>query len=275
MDLPYRSRLPTLPVHEGLRAVLPIAVASEIVAERWTPLILRELLNDSRRFGEIRQGLPLISRTLLAQRLRYLEDVGLVESRPLLRGRGREYVPTPAAEEFRQVLDRLGAWGQRWATTQFDPQNLDLGLLMWNMHRRIDVRRLPARRVVARFEFRAFPARCKPLRTCWLILDRRRSEVCVRDPMLDVDLVVSVDAGAMARVWMGAMTFDDATRTGGLRLEGPPDLVRAFPSWFLLSRFAHVEHPRPTGGAGTAARHGSPDRRGGRRQTEPADRSSG
>ena len=260
---------------KGYGQFCPIAVASEIVAERWTPLILRELLNDSRRFGEIRQGLPLISRTLLAQRLRYLEDVGLVESRPLLRGRGREYVPTPAAEEFRQVLDRLGAWGQRWATTQFDPQNLDLGLLMWNMHRRIDVRRLPARRVVARFEFRAFPARCKPLRTCWLILDRRRSEVCVRDPMLDVDLVVSVDAGAMARVWMGAMTFDDATRTGGLRLEGPPDLVRAFPSWFLLSRFAHVEHPRPTGGAGTAARHGSPDRRGGRCQTEPADRSSG
>jgi DNA-binding HxlR family transcriptional regulator len=225
---------------KGYGQFCPIALASEIVAERWTPLILRELLNDSRRFGELRQGLPLISRTLLVQRLRSLERAGLVESRPLPRGRGREYLPTPAAEEFREVLDRLGTWGQRWASTQFDPQNLDVGLLMWNMRRRIDARRLPPRRVVARFEFRGFPARCKPLRTCWLLLDRRGSEVCVTDPMLDVDLVVSADVGALARVWMGARTFEDAKRAGDLRVEGPRDLVRAFPSWFLLSRFASV-----------------------------------
>lgn len=229
----------------GYGQFCPIAVASEIVAERWTPLILRELLNGSRRFGEFRQGLPLISRTLLVQRLRFLEDTGLVESRPLPSGRGLEYLPTEAAREIREVLDRLGAWGQRWATTQFDPQNLDLGLLMWNMRRRVDPRRLPERRVVARFEFRAFPARCRPLRTCWLILDRRGSEVCLKDPMLEEDLVVAADAGAMARVWMGAITFEEAARTGGLRLEGPRDLVRAFPSWFLLSRFAGVERRRP------------------------------
>ena len=78
------------------------------------------------------------------------ENVGLIESRPLPRGRGREYVPTPAAEEFREVLNRLGEWGQRWATTQFAPDNLDLGLLMWNMRRRVNASRLPARRVVAR-----------------------------------------------------------------------------------------------------------------------------
>lgn len=232
---------------KGYGQFCPIAVASEIVAERWTPLILRELLNDSRRFGELRRGLPLISRTLLVQRLRHLEDAGLIESRPLPRGRGREYIPTPAGLEFRDVLDRLGTWGQRWATTQFDPQNLDIGLLMWNMRRRVDARRLPARRVVARFEFRAFPARCRPLRTCWLILEHRGSEVCLKDPMLDVDLVVTADTRTMARVWLGATTFEDATRAGGLRLEGPRDLVKAFPSWFLLSRFASVARRHQSG----------------------------
>ena len=150
---------------KGYGQFCPIAVASEIVAERWTPLILRELLAGSRRFNALRQGLPLISRTLLTQRLRSLEDAGLIESRPLPRGRGREYAPTPAAEEFREVLDRLGAWGQRWATAQFDPQNLDVGLLMWNMRRRVDVRRLPARRVVTRSSSAAFPARCRAFPT--------------------------------------------------------------------------------------------------------------
>ena len=225
---------------KGYGQFCPIAVASEIVAERWTPLILRELLSGSRRFGEIRQGLPLISRALLVQRLRFLEESGLIASQPRAEGRGREYVPTRAAEEFGQVLDGLGAWGQRWATTQFDPENLDLGLLMWNMRRRVDVRRLPPQRVVARFEFRAFPARCRPLRTCWLILERRGSEVCYRDPMLDVDLVITAHAGSLARIWLGASTFENAARAGELQMEGPPHLVRAFPSWFLLSRFAAV-----------------------------------
>ena len=232
----------------GYGQFCPIAMACETFAERWTPLILRELLlSGSRRFNEIRQGIPLISRTLLAQRLRDLEEAGVVQSRPLARGRGREYRPTPAAEELRDVLERLGEWGQRWATTQFDPGNLDLMLLMWNVRRRIDFPRLPARRTVVRFDFRAFRARCRAFRTCWLILERDGSDVCLKDPGFDVDLVVSADAGAMARVWTGAITFAQAVREAGIRVEGPRDLVRAFPTWLLLSHFAQVERPARAG----------------------------
>ena len=232
---------------KGYGQFCPIAVACETFAERWTPLILRELLAGSRRFNEIRQGIPLISRTLLGQRLRELEDAGVVTSAPLSRGRGREYRPTQAAEEFRAVLDRLGEWGQRWATTQFDPDNLDLMMLMWNMRRRIDVRRLPARRVVVRFEFRAYPPRCHGFRTCWLVLERRGTDVCLKDPGFDVDLVVTVDATTMARVWTGALTFAQAVRSGGLRVEGDRALARALPTWLLLSHYAHVERPARAG----------------------------
>jgi DNA-binding HxlR family transcriptional regulator len=231
----------------GYGQFCPIAVACETFAERWTPLILRELLFGARRFSEIRKAMPLISRTLLSQRLRELEDAGVVQSRPLPRGRGREYRPTQAAEEFRDVLERLGEWGQRWATTQFDPENLDLMMLMWDMHRRVDVSRLPARRVVVRFEFRSFPERCRGFRTCWLVLERQGCDVCLKDPGFDVDLVLSADAGAMARVWAGAITFAQALRAGGIRLDGPRELVRAFPTWLLLSHFAHVERPVPAG----------------------------
>jgi DNA-binding HxlR family transcriptional regulator len=243
MDLPVRVGVPTVGGMKGYGQFCPIAVACETFAERWTPLILRELLVGTRRFNEIRQGIPRISRTLLGQRLRELEAAGVVESRPLARGRGREYRPTPAAEELRAVLDGLGAWGQRWSTTQFDLENLDLTMLMWDMHRRIDLPRLPARRTVVRFEFRAFPPRCRPLRTCWLVLEREGADVCLKDPGFDVDLVVTADARAMARVWAGAITFAQAVRSGDVRVEGPRELVRAFPSWLLLSHFAHVERP--------------------------------
>jgi DNA-binding HxlR family transcriptional regulator len=228
---------------KGYGQFCPIAMACETFAERWTPLILRELLAGARRFSEIRQCIPLISRTLLAMRLRDLEAAGVVESRPLPGGRGREYRPTPAAEEFREVLEQLGAWGQRWATHQFDPENLDLPLLMWNVQRRIDFARLPDRRTVVRFDFRSFPARCRAFRTCWLILERKGADLCLKDPGFEVDLVVSADVGTLARVWTGAAPFAQALREGGLRLEGPRDLVRAFPTWLLLSHFAHVVRP--------------------------------
>jgi DNA-binding HxlR family transcriptional regulator len=228
---------------KGYGQFCPIAMACETFAERWNPLILRELLAGARRFSEIRRGVPLISRTLLALRLRDLVAAGVIESIALPRGRGREYRPTPAAEEFREVLERLGAWGQRWATGQFDPENLDLTLLMWNVRRRIALDRLPDRRIVVRFDFRAFPPRCRSLRTSWLILERNEADLCLKDPGFEVDLVVSADAGAMARVWTGALPFAQAVREGGLRVEGPRDLVRAFPTWLLLSHFAHVERP--------------------------------
>lgn len=228
---------------KGYGQFCPVAVAAEIFAERWTPLILRELFSGSRRFGEIRSGMPLISRTLLSQRLRELEDAGVVVSAPLAGGRGREYRLTPAGEEFREVVERLGAWGQRHAPRQFAPENLDPALLLWAMHRRIDLSRLPKPRVVVRFELRGVPARCVQLRVAWLVLERAGVDVCMRDPGFEVDLVLRADIGALARVWAGHLEWAEAVRAGSITLAGPRALVHAFPRWLLLSHFACVLKP--------------------------------
>jgi DNA-binding HxlR family transcriptional regulator len=243
MDLPRLGPVPTVGAMKGYGQFCPVAVAAEIFAERWTPLILRELFAGERRFNDIRRGVPLISRSLLAARLRELEDAGLLGSRPLLSGRGREYKLTPAGEELRAVVDGLGAWGQRWVTGQFDPENLDVSVLMWNVRRRIDKERLPAHRVVVRFDFRALPPHYKGMRTWWLILDRPEIDLCLKDPGFDVDVVVSAEAATMARVWMGQVEVAQAVRAGAVRLEGAHPLVQALPGWLLLSHFAHVERP--------------------------------
>lgn len=232
---------------KGYGQFCPVAMASEVFAERWTPLILRELFAGASRFNAIRNGVPLISRTLLAQRLRELEAAGVVESRPLPAARGREYHLTKAGEEFREVVDNLGAWGQRWATAQFDVQNLDISVLMWNIHRRIDVDRLPPGRVVVRFEFRGVSPHCRNMRTWWLLLQRSEIDLCFKDAGFDVDVVVTADAATMARVWMGHVSFASAVRSGGVRVEGRRELVQAFPGWLLLSHFAHVERPAHAG----------------------------
>jgi DNA-binding HxlR family transcriptional regulator len=228
---------------KGYGQFCPVAVACEIFAERWTPLILRELFTGSRRFNEIRSGMPLISRTLLAQRLHQLEDAGVIESTPLPAGRGREYRLTKAGNEFREVVERLGEWGQRHAAQQFAPGNLDPMLLIWAMHRRIDVSHLPATRVVVRFELRGMPSRCQQMRTCWLVLEPTGVDVCLKDPGFAVDMIVHADVGALARVWTGHLVWADAVRSGGIKLEGPRAIVQAFPNWLQLSHFARVLRP--------------------------------
>ncbi|HKW92259.1 MAG TPA: helix-turn-helix domain-containing protein [Methylomirabilota bacterium] len=225
---------------KGYGQFCPVAVASEIFAERWTPLILRELFSGSRRFNEIRSGMPLISRTLLAQRLHQLEDAGVIESVPLPAGRGREYRLTAAGMEFREVVERLGEWGQRHAAQQFARENLDPALLMWAMHRRIDVSHLPAPRVVVQFEFSGVPPRCMQLRTSWLVLERSGVDVCMKDPGFEVDMTVRADVGALARVWAGHLAWAEAVRAGGIKLEGTRAVVQAFPGWLQLSHFARV-----------------------------------
>jgi DNA-binding HxlR family transcriptional regulator len=232
---------------KGYGQFCPIAIAAEIFAERWTPLILRELLAGSHRFNDIRQGVPLISRSLLAQRLRELEDAGVVESQPLASGRGRAYQLSKAGQQLHTVIDGLGEWGQRWGTGQFDPHNLDVGLLMWNVRRGLNVDRLPAERVVLRFDFRALPAHYKGMRTWWLITQRPDVDLCLKDPGFDVDVVVSAEATAMARIWTGHLDFAQAVRSGAVRLEGPRPLVQALPGWLKLSHFAHTAQPAHAG----------------------------
>ena len=131
----------------GYGQFCPVALGAEVFAERWTPLILRELLAGSHRFSELQRGLPHIPRALLVQRLRALERAGLVERRPARAGRGFEYHLSPAGLSFRPVVEALGQWGYQWAAEQLQPDNLDAGLLMWFLRRRVQVDRLPAEQV--------------------------------------------------------------------------------------------------------------------------------
>jgi DNA-binding HxlR family transcriptional regulator len=229
---------------KGYGQFCPVAKAAEIVAERWTPLVLRELLCGSRRFSDLHRGVPLMSPTLLAGRLEQLEDAGIVRSVARPRGRGREYHLTAAGEELRPLIDRFGEWGQRWARVQVDRGDLDAGLLMWDIHRRVNLESLPPERVVARFDFHGVPATMRGPRTWWLVLERREVDLCLKDPGFPVNVVVSADLRALTRVWMGDVRLAETVRAGLIRLEGPPSLVRAFPTWLALSSFAGVARVR-------------------------------
>ncbi|MGZ5618636.1 MAG: winged helix-turn-helix transcriptional regulator [Usitatibacter sp.] len=226
----------------GFGQFCPVSVACEVFAERWTPIILRELFAGAQQFNEIHRGIPLISRPLLASRLRRLEAAGVITREPLPAGRGHRYCLTQAGKEFHPVIEGLGTWGQRW-TVRVDRHNLDPGFLMWNMRRRIAVDRLPPRRVVVRFKFSGVAPRYRGPRIFWLMLERTQTELCIEDPGFEADLYVEADLAAMAKVWLGDVPFESVVRSKEVRLVGSRELVKMFPSWLQLSHFAGV--PRP------------------------------
>lgn len=216
------------------RQFCPVARACEIVTERWTPLLLRELLCGSTRFNQLKRGLPQISPSLLSRRLRELEAHGIV--RRVTAGSGVEYVLTPAGEDLRPIVESLGTWGQTWLEQDLTQEEMDPALLVWDMHRRVSAGELPERKVVVQIDFRGV-ARGKPSRF-WLIFERPEVEVCYHDPGHEPDLYVNADLRGLIDVWMGLRTFSSALSNRLITLEGPRDLCRGFPKWFELSVFA-------------------------------------
>jgi DNA-binding HxlR family transcriptional regulator len=211
----------------------PVAVASEVFAERWTPVILRELVLGSRGFNEIHRGVPRISRALLAKRLRDLVSHGIVGSA------GGEYRLTEAGQELGEVVVHLGKWGARW-TAPVRRDRLDARLLTWDMRRRFAIDKLPETRFTARFDFRGVPPGHKAPRTFWFVLQRPDVDLCIIEPGFEVDLYVEADLAAFTRVWLGELPIRQVIRDGGIKLNGAREAVRDFPSWLLLSTLAAV-----------------------------------
>jgi DNA-binding HxlR family transcriptional regulator len=222
----------------------PIARAAEVLATRWTPLILRNLLLGATTFTEIADGAPGIPRTLLATRLRELERAGVITRTPQPRGRGSVYGLTAAGEDLRPLMLALGTWGERWI--ELAPEHLDPGVVLESWCRwYLAVDELPADRVVARF---AFPDRTRKSNELWIIFDGVRSEVCRTFPGFEEDLVVTADSSALAEWHLGRLSWIDALRAERITVAGPQTLADALPTWNRRSGWAQIPGLRPPRG---------------------------
>jgi DNA-binding HxlR family transcriptional regulator len=209
----------------------PLAKAAEIVAERWTPLIVHELLAGSTRFNDIRRGVPLMSPTLLSARLKELERGGIVERRGD-GGRMREYHLTEAGRALAPILQLLGEWGLRYVQDEIEEGDLDVTVLVWNIRRRVDPGVFPERRVTVCFEFTDVP---KNKRQWWVVNDRRSVDLCPQDPGFPVDLYITTDIRTMIAIWFGKLAWDSGVRSGRVEVIGERQLRARLGSWFLLS----------------------------------------
>ncbi|HEY1233994.1 MAG TPA: helix-turn-helix domain-containing protein [Candidatus Binatia bacterium] len=210
--------------------------------ERWTLLVLRELLFGSRRFNDLRR-LPLMSPTLLSKRLKFLDESGVIERCRAQAGTGWEYQPTAAGQELRPLVEMLGVWGQRWVRSRLTSDELDPGLLMWDIRRCTDAKLFPSKRTVVQFEF---PDAAPSKRRWWLVVsDKDGVDLCLTDPGFEIDLYIVTDLRTMTALWMGDIPLKYAFDSDRIELEGSPELRRSLRSWLQRSPFGNVPNQNP------------------------------
>ena len=220
----------------------PLALAAELLCERWTLLVVSRLLDGCSQFNQIHRGVPRISPTLLSQRLDELERAGIVVREPAGRkGLPRRYALTPAGRELEPIIMQVAVWGQQWSR-DMTHDDLDPGFLVWSMHKRLDAARMPPGRTVLEFEFTGAPRDC---RRFWLVNDGGKVEMCLRNPGYDIDLRVESDLRRFIEAWRGIRDLRAEIAARRIRVLGPPRLSRQFANWLQLSALAPWPRRRP------------------------------
>jgi DNA-binding HxlR family transcriptional regulator len=221
----------------GYGQFCPVAKAMELLDERWTMLVVRELLLGSRHFNDLRRGVPKMSPALLSKRLKSLTRAGVVE-RNEIDGR-TTYSLTECGKELADVVDALGAWGVRWIG-ELGEQDLDPHLLMWDMRRTIPIEAWPRTRTTLAFRLDGVAAKAS---RWWLVVADGEADVCDFDPGYEVSATVETSLRTLTHIWRGDISWQHALLDGTVKVSGPADVRRSIPGWIGQSALSSV--PRP------------------------------
>lgn len=213
----------------------PLAQATQLLCERWTFIIVRELIAGSTRFTELQKGAPLMSPTLLSTRLKQLIAAGVIDIKG---GKGNHtYHLTSAGTELRPMVELLGVWDHRWAQSNLDQDDLDAGLLMWDMRRSVDPQVFPSHRVVVQFEYPDAPSGNQHW---WLVSENGEIDLCLNNPGFDVDIIIACSLKMMTEIWTCQQTFREAVNKGDVKVMGDPKLTRNLQEWLRSSALSKL-----------------------------------
>ena len=221
---------------KGYGQFCPIAKASEVIGERWTNLIVRELGVGTETFNDLRRGMPLVSPTLLSNRLKSLETAGIVKRNE--KKSGVTYKLTKAGNELVPIIFQLGTWGHRWVRSDLSKEDLDPSLLVWDIHRNIDTDYFTNERTTIQIEFTDYTS---AMRCWWLVIRNGEVDVCLKDLGYEVDLLITTDLKTLTAVWMGDMTIMKALRESLVVLSGDSYLKKNIAGWLGVSYYADVK----------------------------------
>lgn len=213
----------------------PIAKAAEILCEKWVILVLRELMMGSTRFGQLRQGLPKISPSILSRRLKTLETQGVILRCKKYESNGYEYHLTESGEELRPIVLGFGTWGYKWAKNKINNEDLDAGFLLWDMRRRLNIEYFQNKRVVIHIEFLEQSSQD---RYWWMVIDNNEIDLCFEDTGHEPDITIITTLETMTNIWLGYDKLEAMTRDGKMKIFGSKQHINNVSKWIGKSTFA-------------------------------------
>ncbi len=225
----------------GYGQFCPIAKATELIGEKWTLLVLRELLLGTTRFNDFQRAMSRMSPTLLAKRLRHLEECGIIIRKKISGQKGYEYRLTAAGKELGPLIEVLAVWGMRWTRSQLTDDELDVEFLMRELQRRLQTEHLPDGETVICLIFDELTKH----KTWWLVVDGDAVDLCTDDPGKDVDLYINSSVRKIVEVWEGDLDIRTALRNGSVKAHGLRHLIRTMPDWFGVCLYKEVRRGDP------------------------------
>ena len=214
----------------------PVAKASEVLGDKWSLLIIREMLMGAKRFNTLQRGLCLISPTMLTKRLNELTATGIITKKKIPGQKGYEYFLTESGQELYPIIEQIGVWGMRWARNGMPDSDLDLQLLLLYLERSIMPEKLVGRETVVRFNFTDL----EEFNSWWLVVSNDTVDTCVQDPGKDVDVYFTTDLRTMIQAWMGDISYKQAIADKRLQLVGPKELTNNVANWIRGSVFEGI-----------------------------------
>jgi DNA-binding HxlR family transcriptional regulator len=219
----------------------PVAKATEVIGDKWTMLIIRELMLGTTRFNDFQRALSRISPTLLTKRLKHLESKGILIRKALSGRKGCDYQLTPAGKELGPMIELLAVWGMRWARGQMTDSELDIEFLMWDLQRRLQTNNLPAGETTLCFNFDEL----EQFKTWWIVICDDEVDLCTQNPGKEVDLYINTTVRTMVEAWEGDIKIKDAQKNGGIKTQGSPKLASTMDKWLGMCLYADIRPANP------------------------------
>jgi len=240
MDLEFEDA-PREPNKSG--SLCPAAKAADMIGDRWTLLLMRELFMGANRYNQFQRALPRISPTVLSKRLKQMEEDGLIIKKSVVGEKATDYRLTKCGRELAPLVNYMSKWGLRWARRRMNQEDLDVGTFMWDFHRSLNTSELPDGETVFSVSFSGLDAHNK----WWLVANGNVVDLCTDDPGKDIDLYISTTLPALAEIWMGDTDVRSAIKSDDIMLTGETYLVKSAADWFPKSRYADVRPKRFVG----------------------------